>query len=386
MHMAPKKAKQLPEPDKFETGDIVLCKVKGYPEWPGKVQNPSTASDEVKKARQGKAFLVRFFPDADYYWFGAREMKQLTPKAIDAYLSDSSKKAGKLRMGYEVARDPSEWEAEQARLEAEQLEDDEEDEDEDVDMLAEDGEERPSAAGKKRKRTAAEPKKKAGDKLAKKDGGSKKRKTDDASDKKAREKPVKGSAASVSKDKDKKPSAIPAGEDTSEGAKTVKGWRATLQKAFLTKGIPPADKMSEFDKIFTLMENFEMQSEWLTMSKLGKVLKRMSILPEIERDVEFKIRERSNALIEKWRDMMVKEGGDETAGDITIAAHDDAKEEAKAEKKPEHVGAKPAAEEKKETNGNAHPDEKMETDAQARAPPSAAAAPTLNGVAAPVGA
>ena len=37
--MAPKQKKALPEPEKFETGDIVLCKVKGYPEWPGKVRS-----------------------------------------------------------------------------------------------------------------------------------------------------------------------------------------------------------------------------------------------------------------------------------------------------------------------------------------------------------
>ena len=90
-------------------------------------------------------------------------MKSLTPKMIDAYLSDSSKKAGKLRQGYEVARDPTEWEAEQARKA--------EDEDEDVDMLEEDGEEKPKS--KKRKQSGDG---KSKDEKAKKEPGSKKRK------------------------------------------------------------------------------------------------------------------------------------------------------------------------------------------------------------------
>ena len=34
----------------------------------------------------------------------------------------------------------------------------------------------------------------------------------------------------------------------------------------------------------------------------------MSVLPEIAREAEYKIKERSSGLIEKWKEMMVKEG------------------------------------------------------------------------------
>ena len=96
-------------------------------------------------------------------WAYTKELKPLAPKTIDAFLSDTGKKSGKLKTGYEIARDPSAWEAEQAEkdkaaAEAEGAEsagdnEGEDEDDEDVDMLAEDGEEKPSAA-KKRKRAA----------------------------------------------------------------------------------------------------------------------------------------------------------------------------------------------------------------------------------------
>lgn len=45
--------------------------------------------------------------------------------------------------------------------------------------------------------------------------------------------------------------------DTSEEAKTVKGWRATLQKAFLTKGVPSAEVSSTCDD--TILDEFYTQ-------------------------------------------------------------------------------------------------------------------------------
>lgn len=86
-------------------------------------------------------------------------------------MSDSGKKSGKLREGYIIAKDPAEWEAEQAKRAAEEPEDD--DEEEDVDMLAEDGEQKVTA-GQKRKRAAAADKAKK-DTKAKSDGAAAKK-------------------------------------------------------------------------------------------------------------------------------------------------------------------------------------------------------------------
>ena len=73
-------------------------------------------------------------------------MKYLAPKDIEAYLSDTSKKNGKLRKSYEIATDPSEWEEQIKKGVPAGGEDVDEEEDEDVDMLDEDGE------GKSKKR------------------------------------------------------------------------------------------------------------------------------------------------------------------------------------------------------------------------------------------
>jgi hypothetical protein len=100
-------------------------------------------------------------------------------------------------------------------------------------------------------------------------------------------------------------------------------------------------------------------------SKLGKVLKRMSALTEVPRDAEFKITERSGALVEKWKELMAKDGEEPAtadggnAGDMTVLPDDD--------KKVEENGDAPAAEEAKgdaeKPNGDAAADEKMDVEA-----------------------
>lgn len=316
--MAPKKASATatgkaaaPTAADFNTGDIVLTKIKGYPDWPSKVMEHDSAPANVQKQRQNRSLLVRFFPDGDYAWISPKETKALSSKSIDAYLSDTGKKNGKLKDAYKIAKDPTEWEADQEKKRANgdfDVQDD--DEDEDVDMLDEDGEEKPTGS-KKRKRSAAADKKtkEPAAPKAKKETAAKKRKVEEdkkpKSAGKAKAAPKKDAAA-------KKDSA--AADDNSEGAKTVKGWRATLQKAFLTKGVPPAEKMVEYDEIFKAMESFEMQAEWLASSKLGKVLKKMSTLDNIEKEEEYKLKERCNTLMEKWKEMLNKEGGDDAPG------------------------------------------------------------------------
>ena len=91
----------------------------------------------------------------------------------------------------------------------------------------------------------------------------------------------------------------------------------------------------------------------------------MALLPEIAREEEYKIKERAAALVEKWRDMIVKEGGDEHGGDVTMADAEEKKEE------PEKADpASTNTDEKKETNGDAHTETK---------PAEASSAPQTNG-------
>jgi hypothetical protein len=92
-------------------------------------------------------------------WAYPRELRPLTPKIIDVYLSDSSKKPGKLRQGYEIAKNPSEWEKQQAEKDAAIEDGNEEEAEEDEDMLMDEGEGKATAGTKRKRGTAAkEPK------------------------------------------------------------------------------------------------------------------------------------------------------------------------------------------------------------------------------------
>lgn len=87
--MAPKKSSTpsakpaTPTAADFSVGDVVLTKIKGYPDWPSKVRGRDAASVQhadvqcvqvmdhesapagVLKQKQNRSLLVRFFPDGD---------------------------------------------------------------------------------------------------------------------------------------------------------------------------------------------------------------------------------------------------------------------------------------------------------------------------------
>ena len=91
--MAPKKATATttkasgPTAADFNVGDVVLTKIKGYPDWPSKVgfndrakrvlcaqltcihrvkvMDHDSAPAAVQKQKQNRSLLVRFFPDGD---------------------------------------------------------------------------------------------------------------------------------------------------------------------------------------------------------------------------------------------------------------------------------------------------------------------------------
>ncbi|CAH7672146.1 hypothetical protein PPACK8108_LOCUS6937 [Phakopsora pachyrhizi] len=60
--------------------------------------------------------------------------------------------------------------------------------------------------------------------------------------------------------------------------------------------------MPDIDEVFKSIEAFEMKTEWLTSSKLGKVLKQVGTLDnsKVPLDEKYNIRARAQALEEKW--------------------------------------------------------------------------------------
>lgn len=349
--MPPKAAKQSTTsndaPTSYKISDIVLGKIKGYPAWPGRVADEATAPKKVLKEKPAKgknATLVQFFPTGDFAWLGQRDISRLTEKEIDAYISGGKKK-GDLLKGYETAQDPKEWitdkedaAALEKQREAEMAAMDEDDQlASENDAPATKGGKGKKDATKKRKRESAaatngkkDEKKKPKKDTTKTKAGTKKDYTDDENE------PASKKSKAAAPDSD---------------AETVKGWRHKLQKIFLGKSNPPADEMPKCAQYFDDMEKFKMEKEWLTESKLAKVLKRIALLKDgvIPDDEKYKFRQRSSDLAAKWASIM-QENGDSSpkaeaaSTDAAPATTENGTEAAPAESE----AAAPAEEESKE--------------------------------------
>ncbi|KAL1945592.1 hypothetical protein VTO73DRAFT_1594 [Trametes versicolor] len=98
----------------------------------------------------------------------------------------------------------------------------------------------------------------------------------------------------------------------------VREWRHKLQKAFLnTKATPKEDDMPQLDQLFTLVETYDnMRIEYLTFSKIGKVMRHIHALGDdkVPRDGEFRFRARAGVLVDRWLDVL------RTAGSRPAAA------------------------------------------------------------------
>ncbi|CAE6479640.1 unnamed protein product [Rhizoctonia solani] len=317
---------------KYEVGNVVIGKVKGYPPWPGEIIDPDEAPSKVKLERPTSKkvtfYCVRFFPVGDHAWLPTKDVSRLLPHEIAAYLAEPSKRKGDLLEGYKIANEPYEWRKEKDALaerekvneaagisvndDIDELDDAEEDEDDDV-------------KPKKRKRESAADKKEA------KGRGKGKRKpkksaeqieSEDDEDKASRaDKPTSSKAEKERPNKRAKkesiapqPSAGAAGGDDEgddaamandpEAAK-VKEWRHKLQRAFLTKTSPAPEEMAGLDTVFTTVESYDkMTVEYLSYSKIGKVMRKIIQLPTIPSDEQYHFRQRAQSLVAKWQQLI----------------------------------------------------------------------------------
>ncbi|KAJ7620810.1 hypothetical protein DFH06DRAFT_1482421 [Mycena polygramma] len=89
----------------------------------------------------------------------------------------------------------------------------------------------------------------------------------------------------------------------------VREWRHKLQKTFLSsnKSLPKEEEMPAVDSLFTTVEGYQnMNIEYLTFSKIGKVMRHIHLLEpgKVPRDDEFKFRDRAKALVDKWHGIL----------------------------------------------------------------------------------
>ncbi|CAE6433812.1 PWWP domain-containing protein 1 OS=Schizosaccharomyces pombe (strain 972 / ATCC 24843) GN=pdp1 PE=1 SV=1 [Rhizoctonia solani AG-1 IB] len=335
---------------KYEVGNVVIGKVKGYPPWPGEIINPDEAPTKVKSERPVSKkvtfYCVRFFPVGDHAWLPTKDVSRLLPHEIQAYLAEPSKRKGDLLEGYKIANDPHGWRKEKDAL-AERERANEAagiSVNDDVDELDnEDEEDEDDVKPKKRKRDTAAASEKKESKVGRAKGKRKTKKSaeqiesEDDEDKASRaEKPTSSKAEKERPAKRaKKDSVAPQpstggnagaddeGDDAAmandpEAAK-VKEWRHKLQRAFLTKTSPQPDEMAGLDAVFKTVENYDkMTVEYLSYSKIGKVMRKIIQLTAIPADEQYHFRQRAQALVTKWQQLITtSEDGSPSANNNT---------------------------------------------------------------------
>ncbi|CUA70616.1 PWWP domain-containing protein2 [Schizosaccharomyces pombe 972h-] [Rhizoctonia solani] len=319
---------------KYEVGNVVIGKVKGYPPWPGEIIDPDEAPSKVKLERPSSKkvtfYCVRFFPVGDHAWLPTKDVSRLLPHEIAAYLAEPSKRKGDLLEGYKIANDPHEWRKEKDALaereraneaagisvhdDVDELDNEDEEDDDDV-------------KPKKRKRDSAAADKKEGKGRAKGKRKTKKSaeqiESEDEEDKGSRaDKPTSSKAEKERPSKRAKKESIapmaltgtaPGNDDEGDDAAMandpeaakVKEWRHKLQRAFLTKSSPAPEEMAGLDTVFTTVENYDkMTVEYLSYSKIGKVMRKIIQLPSIPSDDQYHFRQRAQSLVTKWQQLI----------------------------------------------------------------------------------
>jgi len=200
----------------------------------------------------------------------------LSREDIDAFLARPSKsRRADLAKAYEIAKDPAAWNEEQDRIVKEHEEDiQEHGEEQESDVAAgeeeDDADERPGAARKRSSPQAAPP------------------------SKRTRSEPAE-THTELQPDKEH-------AEEIDPATRRVREWRHRLQRAFLSKeGVIYASDMDAQDALFKTVEACDdMTVDQLRSTKIGKVMKRIHLLPEVPRDDEFHFRERAGELMKRW--------------------------------------------------------------------------------------
>ncbi|OXG81533.1 hypothetical protein C345_04873 [Cryptococcus neoformans A2-102-5] len=361
-------SKPAPAEHKFEIGDIVLARLRGYPPWPARIANPETLPRNVLKTRPGKnpnLYCCQFFPAGDFSWLQNKDIKALSSSDISAFLSQSHRKAsGGLREAYQTAQDPTEWDAQQEEIHKQQ-----EEAEANVDELEDEDEAEVVVKAGKRKRD--EPKKKKAA-AAKKEEEPKSKK-------------AKAAAASKAGDKKKTVSKAEGDEDplaSNPECVKVKDWRHKLQKAFLGESMPAESEMPHWNEVFESIESYDsMTIEALQYSKIGKVMKKIMGLTTIPLNDKYEFTKRAGKLMHQWQEFIdaanrgpVTNGQKKSARPsattttAAVAAAEETpasptKEDKPVDETPARTESAPPAEENKEESA-AEPvtDEKMELD------------------------
>ncbi|OQV19421.1 hypothetical protein BV898_06535 [Hypsibius exemplaris] len=81
----------------FRVGEVVWARMKGYPFWPGTVQDPTNVA-EHKASKKKNSYYVKFFDSAgknQFAWIGMDELKEFQPN-LEKLRLDADKRTGKM--------------------------------------------------------------------------------------------------------------------------------------------------------------------------------------------------------------------------------------------------------------------------------------------------
>ncbi|KZO93043.1 hypothetical protein CALVIDRAFT_266504 [Calocera viscosa TUFC12733] len=102
-------------PDRYEVGELVLGKLQGHPPWPGKIADPHKLPLPIAMACPDRddmnVYPIRFYPDGDYWWVKHSEIIRLDQERVSKFVRETRANFGPLLEGYKIARDTTEWEA-----------------------------------------------------------------------------------------------------------------------------------------------------------------------------------------------------------------------------------------------------------------------------------
>ncbi|KAG5519717.1 hypothetical protein PMAC_001874 [Pneumocystis sp. 'macacae'] len=317
----------------YSVGDLVLAKISGYPWWPGMIFPEDAVPKDVKDARPAsrrrrngteiKYWLVRFFPTPEYIWATKSDIRPLTSKMIDDFLSKKTTKKD-IRESYEIAKTFPTVEdllaqqsfgakdevLEEEEEEEDRVEDDEEFNDDDSNDLKNGDIDDIKKNVLKRKSDF----KKAENKKKKFEDSSHKVKTNDQGKKlstksrKALNKISNGDSSEEYSVYSEQSSQI----KWEQKKQQVLFLRHKLQRIMLTTGKAPSEAdMPIVSEQLEKLETFKgIDVAILRTTKIGKVLKRIVQLSDIPANEKYSIKERSEKLLVFWKDLLEKPNDD----------------------------------------------------------------------------
>ena len=139
--------------------------------------------------------------------------------------------------------------------------------------------------------------------------------------------------------------------------------RHKLQRGLLTRDQQPQEsEMKQMSEFVTILENFaDLEVSIIRTTKINKVLKAILKLDSIPREDEFKFKERSQKLLDKWNKLMADDSSP-TNGVNGSESKDE------GEKKPEANGTKDEASKTDESKADSEAKEESKADSDKAKP------------------